>query len=135
MLAVEEEIIDLQKDFVVYLLFTCCHTEELKKINFYCEEFKEIVKRSGELSEKGMAYVDRFCENIHLLLTNPTMYDPEMVRLELVRGISAYEFTKAIITADKRYDSKDHDTATTLFEKIISDCINKSKKSPQPIQQ
>ena len=134
MLAVEEEVIDLQKDFVVYLLFTYCQTEELKKINFYCEEFKEIVKRSGGLSEKGGSYIDRFCNNIRLLLTNATEFDSETASLELVRAISADEFTKAILMADKRYTSTDHSKAEGLLDKITSDCMKKSKKSSVSVQ-
>ena len=134
MLEIEEEIVDLQKDFVVYLLFTYGYTEELKKINFYCEEFKEIVKRAGSLSEKGHAYIDQFCKNIQLLLANSADYDADTIRLELVRGISDNEFTKAIITADERYTSTEQASSTVFLQKIIDSCIKKSKKTPMPIQ-
>ncbi|MGL5255332.1 MAG: hypothetical protein ACRC9L_10120 [Brevinema sp.] len=123
----EEEVIDLQKDFVVYLLFTCSEIEDLQRINFYCEEFKEIILRSGSLSEKGLAYIEQFCENLRILLANTLQFDSSVVRLELVKGISAHAFTKAILFADSRYSDAEHNASEELLNKIISDCMEKSR--------
>ncbi|MGL5721898.1 MAG: hypothetical protein ACRCY4_05820 [Brevinema sp.] len=131
----EEEVIDLQKDFVVYLLFTCEGTfEDAQKVNFYCEEFKEIIERSGKLSLKGRRYIENFCENIRLLLINNIVYDCNSVRLELVKAISAHTFTKAILLADERHSSEEHDTTSEMLDQIVNNCMKKSKNSETRIQ-
>lgn len=130
----EEEIINLQKDLIVYVLFSeGIEKAENTLIPWYAQEFSNVLKEHGPVSEDGIKAISIFFRNASLLLENPIIYDNEKVRQELVIACSSQGFTQALMSAGQKFSEADRDRAKEILNGFMYNCIEKSK-NPEDVQ-
>lgn len=122
-----EEIMDLQKDLIIFLFFGHKKLKCDKNIfSFYRDSFIEILNTYEGISDSNRKSINDFFHHAETILSNEKIYNQELALEFFVDVFCSEEFNQCLLRTSSKLSPSENSKAELTLKSFIEQCIQKS---------